>query len=277
MGRAIVLLRHYTTAALGFSLAACGGGVPLFHGPHVLSPNQTATAAGISGTFTTGSMRATVNEARTTAASTSGASRTDLLAKYAGIASAIAPETAPYVGLRVGLPSDNEVGLSYTGRYLRLDGRHAFESGHWALSIGGGLDASWSRLFRSERDTDTQVMAAHSYSVGGDVPILFGWQSDAGVVSLWAGTRAGYERIVGAGERETTVLGAPFTSSAGLNHWRIGGVAGLSFGFRHVHTMLELETAYHSVSGKFGDQPGAAEVQLTGVTLTPAGALRFTF
>ncbi|MET0595375.1 MAG: hypothetical protein ABW133_21940 [Polyangiaceae bacterium] len=267
MGRAIVLLRHYTTAALGFSLAACGGGVPLFHGPHALSPGQTATGVGLSGTFTTGSMRETVTRARSTTPSAVDPIPPDVSTKYAGIAASIAPETAPYVGMRLGLPSDNEVGLSYTGRYLRLDGRHAFESGHWALSIGGGLSGLWGSGFRSEQDTPSQQLAATTSAFGGDVPILFGWQSDAGVVSLWGGARGAFQRIVGdsAGEGPST--------SIGLNHWRVGGVAGLSFGFRHVHTMLELETAYNSVSGDFG----LAHIKLSGVTLTPAGALRFTF
>jgi hypothetical protein len=271
VGRDNVLLRYYTTAALGFSLAACGGGVPLFHGPHTLSPGTMATGVGLSGTFTTGSMRDAVTAATNRDMPTS--TREDVLRKHAAIAASVAPETAPYIGGRLGLPDDNEVGLSYTGRYLRLDGRHAFESGHWALSIGGGLNASWSRLLQNERDTASQQISGSSYSLGGDVPILFGWQSDAGVVSLWGGARAGYERIVFSSS-EGTILTAPFSNAVGIHHWRVGGVAGISFGFRHVHTILELETAYHGINAKLGDD---TKIDLSGVTLTPAGALRFTF
>jgi hypothetical protein len=50
-------------------------------------------------------------------------------------------------------------------------------------------------------------------------------------------------------------------------------LVGLTMGFRHVHVALELESAYHSVTGKLD----TADVEVHGVTLTPAGGLVFTF
>ena len=54
----------------------------------------------------------------------------------------LGPGISPWVSARVGLPHANEAGLTYTGRSLRLDGRHAFSlGGAWALSLGLGASA----------------------------------------------------------------------------------------------------------------------------------------
>jgi hypothetical protein len=207
-----------------------------------------------------------VTAARAPDPPTSG--RSELLAQDALIAATLAPQIAPFIGMRVGIGDDNEAGLSFTGRSLRGDARHAFEMGPWALSVGAGVIGSWTR-FSSELDSASGAVTANPRAIGFDVPILFGWRSDAGVVSLWAGARGGYERIWG------NVTESPATGDLGLHfdHWRAGGVAGLTIGLRHVHAGLELETAYHGVSGELG----RSEMKLNGVTLTPAGGLRFTF
>jgi hypothetical protein len=203
---------------------------------------------------------------------TSSVRRNELLAQDAAIAAAIAPQVAPFVGMRLGLEGDNEIGLSYTGRGVRADARHAFEKGPWALSVGAGV-SGYRPPSRQEVDPETGytgTVKADAFSYGFDVPVLFGWRSDAGIVSLWGGVRGGYERVSGDVADTPT---SPTRLPLALHHWRVGGVAGITLGFRHVHAALELETAYHGVSGDIGD----LALKLNGVTLTPAGGLRFTF
>ena len=100
--------------------------------------------------------------------------------------------------------------------------------------------------------------------MGFDIPILFGWRSAAGVVTLTSGGRAGFETV-------SADAGTP----AELSMRRLygGAVFGLSMGFRHVRAALELDAYYQRVSGSLGDQ----DVQLSGVTVTPGAGLVLTF
>jgi hypothetical protein len=259
----IPALRASGTAA-ALLAAGCGGGVPLLHGAHALSPGSTLTTAGFSGTFAAGSAREAIDAASTAPSSPAGA---QLLADESAVRRALAPAVAPFVGMRVGVPGDNEVGLSFTGRLLRLDARHAFESGPFAFSLGAAGRWTWSAP-AAERDSAPASSTSRAMAYGFDVPLLFGWRSDAGVISLWAGARGGLERIV---DRASSSAAA--STPLDLTHWHAGGVAGLAVGFRHVHVAVELETSYHGVRGNVG----ISDVTVTGVTLTPAGGLLFTF
>jgi hypothetical protein len=239
----------------------------LFHGAHTLPQGTTATGVGFSGTFTAGEARDIMTEVRSRETQTSRSR--DIVAQESALALALAPQVAPFVGMRLGLANDNEIGISYTGRAIRGDARHVFHSGPWALSLGAGLGGY---LARTNRVIDPQTglrpeTNPEASSLGADVPILFGWRSDAGVVSLWCGARGGYERITG------NLAESPTAIALALHHWRVGGVAGLRLGFRHIHAALELETAYHGVSGEIGD----TNMKLNGVTLTPGGGLLLTF
>ncbi len=264
MARFIVLALRSGGTALPLLLAGCGGGLPLLHGAHALSPGATLTGVGFSSTFTAGAARETVEAARRVDGSTSTTS--DLLTKHAAVIAALAPGVAPFVGMRIGLGGDNEVGLSYTGRFLRLDARHAFENGPWAFSVGAGGHGTINSSNRSNApETAPSPPSARSY--GFDVPLLVGWRSDAGIVSLWGGARGGLARVDAPGSSGLR----PDTLQ--LTHWRAGAVAGLTMGFRHVHVAVELESAYHGLKGTSGD----AKVEVNGFSLTPAGGLLVTF
>jgi hypothetical protein len=239
----------------------CGGGAPLLHGAHALGPGMTTNSAGFSGVFTTGNLRDAVDAARASEPST--ARRNELLAKEGTIVTALGPTIAPFLAMRLGLAGDNEIGVSYTGRLLRLDARHAFESGPWALSLGAGARGTWNQIDLGADPARPQV-PAHAGSYGFDVPVLIGWRSDAGIVSVWGGPRGGLERIGSSSSQDSTL---------DLTHWHAGGVAGLAMGFRHIHVALELEASYHGIQGSFG----SGKVEVHGLTLTPAGGLLFTF
>jgi hypothetical protein len=266
VARALIsALRNSSALATALVGLGCGGGVPLLHGAHTLGPGSTASAAGFSSTFTAGAVREAVDAARASDVPTTR--REEVGAREAAVIAAISPGVAPFAAMRVGIPGDNEVGLSYTGRLLRLDARHAFESGPLALSLGAGARATWNT---PDKDSEPAIsrIPGRVGSIGFDVPVLVGWRSSAGIVSIWGGARGGLERISnlssGAGAAAETW---------GLTHWHVGGIAGLAVGFRHVHAAVELETSYHGLQGTLA---GTA-VEVRGLTLTPAGGLLFTF
>lgn len=243
------------------------------HGAHALSPKQTSFGAGFSGTFLTGPARQAVQAAREPL---SPSTSTDVIgARESAVNAAMAPSVAPWVGARVGLPADNEAGIAFTGRALRLDARHVFEDGPIAFSIGAAGNVVWRNTDPVSQGSSTFFNVRSGY--GFDVPLLVGWQSTAGVVSLWGGARGGMETIgavvsdagPGGGHRPFEVV------ITDVDLWRryVGGVAGLSMGFRHVHVVLELDVLYQAVSGRLYD----ADVRVDGVTLSPAGGLILTF
>jgi hypothetical protein len=225
---------------------------------------MTATGAGFSGTFATSGVHASVDPAR---ASQPPLASDDIL-KHGAVSAAMAPTVAPWIGARAGVPGDNEVGLAFTGRTLRFDARHAFESGSLAFSLGAGGNAVWRS---SESNESDWVRLRGGY--GFDVPALVGWRSDAGVVSVWGGARGGMEfldtEIINRAEPPTGMPGPGID----FIHSYVGGVAGVAMGLRHVHVALELDVFHHWASG---DYDGSV-VKVRGVTLTPAGALIFTF
>jgi hypothetical protein len=234
--------------ALCAALVGCGGGAPLLHGAHVLAPGDTAQGAGFSGTFALGDAKL--------------AARSQRPAEQSAAIDALAPSVAPWVNARVGIDGDNEAGLTYTGRTARLDARHAFVDEKVALSVGAGASAV---LRGREEQRDSVAGSARApWGFGFDVPIVVGWRSTAGVVTVWAGARGGFE-----------TLHADASSAIALEMQRMyaGGLVGLSVGFRHVHGSLELDASYQRVSGSFAGD----DVKLSAFTLAPGAGLILNF
>ncbi len=255
-GRASALL---AAAALG----ACGGSSPLLHPAHVEPQGVVVAGAGLSGQIALGPAEGAVLDAQ--AASVEGAAPGDPRTYRRGAIAlaSYAPGVAPWVGARVGLGGQNEAGLTYSGRSMRVDARHAFGDERWALSVGAG-----GHGVLRQRDDEPSLRNLDLNEVSGygfDLPVIGGWQSDAGLVRAWGGVRLGYERLrgrVGLGEPD------PVTISAG-RAWG-GGLVGLAMGFRHVYVALEVDAAYHRAEGRLGGERG---LSIEGVTLAPGGAV----
>jgi len=108
---------------------------------------------------------------------------------------ALAPAIAPWVSARVGITGSNEVGLAYTGRGVRLDGRHAFQlnkKNTLALSVGLGGDLLLLGRQQANAQEPQSVLGG-----GVDLPIMFGWRSTAGLYSAWIGPRPGISFVDG--------------------------------------------------------------------------------
>lgn len=175
---------------------------------------------------------------------------------------AVAPGVAPWVGGRIGIQGDNEGGLAYSGRSLRLDGRHAFSLGGPTLSVGLGASAIAAQRPGEGRD------GSSVYGGGLDLPILFGVKSSSDLYSLWLGPRAGFEFLSGRVATDPTTL-----ADVSARHFFAGFSAGLKVGFRHVHVAIELDGAYHRADGAFA----GVKLGLGQFTLTPGGALLLSF
>lgn len=239
------------SAALG--LLGCGAGAPLLHPAHVIHAGDVSAGAGLSGELTLSDL------------SVRPGSDPRLAGRLAQLAAA--PGLAPWVNGRFGIVGNNEAGLTYTGRTLRVDVRHAFAIGNAALSVGVG-----GSMIAAERPG--QELAGSTVFGGGiDVPVLFGVHSKSDLYAFWLGPRGGFEALSGEvavspGQTDVLVL-----SDVKARHLFGGFVVGVRGGFRHVHVAIEVNGAYHRADGSI---LGAS----TGVglfALAPSGALILSF
>ncbi len=239
------------SAALG--LLGCGAGAPLLHPAHVLHAGDVSVGAGLSGDFTLSDL-----------AISKGSDPRD-----AGRLSQLAaqPDLAPWVSGRFGLAGSNEAGLTYTGRNLRVDVRHAFAIGTAALSVGVG-----GSMIAAERPG--QGVAGSSVFGGGvDIPVLFGVHSKNDLYALWLGPRGGFEALSGhlavsSGQPDTLTL-----ADVKARHFFGGFLVGVRGGFRHVHVALEVDGAYHRADGSIlGASAGVGFF-----AIAPSGALILSF
>jgi hypothetical protein len=236
----------------------CGGGAPLLHPAHTLFPGDVTLGAGLTGQV---ALRST---APTDASPTSSeASRTASLETLS-----VAPGVAPWVGGRVGITGDNEAGLTYSGRAIRIDGRHAWNLGAPTLSVGLGATAILAQ--RPGQDPDRGSV----YGGGLDLPVLIGVKSKNDLYALWFGPRGGFETMSGelAAPPDPAVTGPAF-DDVSAQHYYVGLVLGLRAGFRHIHVAIELDGAFHYATGTLGTE----ELSLSQVTLAPGGALVISF
>jgi len=247
------------SAALALGAVGCGGGVPLLHGAHVLRPGNTMFGAGATARV------AVIDPAEE-------ADAPSRILEDLGFGAGVAPVV---VG-RVGIEGQNEAGLTYAGRTIRLDGRHAFDLGNdWAMSLGLGGSALLPRRDAAGRDD-----AATAYGPGVDVPLLFGTHAGAGIYTVWIGPRVGFEHLRGSVDAtivDDPATGGPAPDGTSLdlegNHFWAGGLVGVRVGFRHVHVALEVDAAWHHGTGSIGSLRGSFDQ----VSIAPAGALLLEF
>lgn len=269
-------MRAWALVAAVFPLAGCGGGAALLHGAHVLAEGKTTVGAGVSGTFLSGEAARDLADARAVPLAAGDGSAlpppeasADSYARGAATVAALGPGVAPWISARVGLPYDTEAGLTYTGRAVRLDARHAFQSERLALSVGAGVSAP----VMSQAASGSQLSGlsfAHTpgtSSFGVDAPVLVGWKSQSGLVSFWTGPRFGYERL--RAEASFATQSPLQVGALSLERVYYGGVFGMALGFRHLYAAIELDASRQSFSGEIL----GSELSSTAFTLAPAAAL----
>ena len=275
-------------AASALAVSACGGGAPLLHSAHTLPASRITFAAGTSGHFAVGGLE-TAEDGLDDAAKLAGGARTDeerarfvrgALARFA-----VAPGVAPYLSGRAGLGNHNEAGVTYTARSLRIDGRHAFEWPTLALSVGIVAIGALPRLRDrpeddlNDVDVDSGLRTVSLVSVRGyglELPVLFGWRSDADVVKLWTGLRGGFEQD----SFDLSLVESPqstfFTTGDATRFWA-GGLVGFSIGLPPIEVRVELDAAYESIHGDLETAGGELTADVAGLSLTPAMAISAKF
>ena len=153
-----------------------------------------------------------------------------------------------------------------------LHGAHVLSRGDTAqgagfsgtFAVGDAKAAVRSTSAADQRAASDALSGSAPSGFGFDVPLLVGWRSTAGVVTLWTGVRGGFEKL-SADSSSATALD--------LRRWYGGGVIGLGLGFRHVHGAIELDAYDQSVTGSYA----GSDVRVTGVTLTPAAGVILSF
>ena len=249
--------------AILLSLPACGGGVPLLHPAHALPAGQTAFAAGVSDRIALGdehtALDSALNRLPGAPASDERYQRGVLVALAEG------PAVAPFAAGRVGIPGSNEAGISYSGQAVRGDARHAFEWDQMALSAGLGFTA---RGFGQSALDLPEADLSHAHGYGVDLPLLYGFRTDADLISVWAGLRGSIDHWSG-----TVALDAAQPFELRATRLGLGPVVGLTVGLPPFWVAAELEVDYAHVTGSL-DRPGEGyDTSLDGLSVRPAGAL----
>jgi hypothetical protein len=252
--------------------------MPLLHPARTLPAGEVRASAGFSGNIAAGGFSSAVHDAEaelTANPSAPGPPGTDeTYARGALVVASIAPGLAPLVGARVGVGSQVEGGLGYTGRAVRADLRRSFDlSTHWALSLGAGGSAA---LYGHQDGSQLQnVDIGQLHGWGADVPVLVGYESDGDLYMLWMGARGGWEHVDISevrSEPKDVTFGTPPIALSATRFWG-GGLLGFAVGFRHVHVAMELDVSYATISGDYNQ----THTTVSGLTLAPATALWWRF
>lgn len=274
-------------AGLSLAVAACGGGAPLLHPAQPLPPDTVSFGAGLSGQFVSSDAENRIDRGRAAAAGPLADPATARAYAEGVLTDALlGPAISPWLSARVGLPRATEAGLTYTGRSLRLDGRHVLSlGGEWALSLGLGASAVLLHPDSSAPEVapgDAGTAAPAEFGLdakgwAGDIPILIGYQPVDGFVDVWMGARTGFEHISGELRAEDDDPAAPRFDASGNRFWA-GALAGVSLGVPPVWLRFELAGTYHRLSGKLkgpDSQPPLpfGELDAAGWSLTPSGAI----
>ncbi len=282
-----------TIASISLGLAAlgCGAGTPLLHPVHPLPAKHFSATAGLSQHFVFGGARDAFDRADAIGADPNGISPAEepALLEGAVVQALSTPELAPFVAGRAGLPGDNEMGVSYTGRRVRVDVRHAFLfSPKLALSLGGGISGLVPNVGADQpRAPGPRVVDNSSTgTIGGldtgsvtgfglDIPLLIGWRSQPDVVHLWAGARAFFEhaaadfvlRVDPNAEQDAV-------AEASAQRYGVGGLVGLAVGVEPIWVAAEIAANTERLEADVtAPNAGPLDLSVRGVTLAPAAAL----
>jgi hypothetical protein len=274
-------------SVVALAVVGCGAGTPLLHPAHVLERHRVRVGAGASQHLVFGPANDAIDRSQELGRSDPAIAEENREAFVEGaLAQAVGtPALAPWVGARAGLGQDNEMGLSYTGRRVRGDFRHAFQLDQLVFSVGGGLGAILPDLGSStprtgagapERVEGDAIRRFDGTSISGwtvDVPLLLGTRSRPDVVSAWFGGHALYERYSAELLFDFDASAPPVVAPTNGSRFFAGAVAGLSVGLRPVWAMIEVSGGYQSVSAEVNVGPSTYLPGIDGFTLTPSFAL----
>lgn len=262
------LAKLSAVAGFGGLLNGCGGGVPLLHPAHVLPAGRTAFSVGVSDRLLLGDARDALDEGMRPPPG--APPNQDPRATRAALVSlAEGPAIAAFAAGRVGVPGSNEAGLSYSGQAVRGDFRHAFDWGAYALSTGLGVTGRFGHT-PAELPPETDLSGARG--LGLDLPVLFGFRSDADLLSLWGGLRGSFDHFSGS-----VSLDATPAYDLDARRWSVGPIVGMSVGLPPFWVSAEVEIDYAHVTGALERPATRYDAQIDGWSVRPAGAVTAKF
>ncbi len=287
---------RWALAAIALVASACGGASPLLHPAHVLPANHVTFGAGVSGHVTALGTKDALDAARSSAPAQAQPSTPEEERTYFDGALTqvlVAPGVAPWVGARAGVGHGSDAGLVYSGRAVRVDGRHALAAEDFAISAGVGFTGILTRPGSDPpvdatsgqepaRAADGGIGGLDAGTVSGwgiDVPVIGGWRSRGDIVRAWAGPRGGYEQLSGEVRLQLepntrNVLVGPIEG----RRWHVGGLVGLAFGLEPVWVALEIQGSYQWIEGHVEVESATGtrlehDADVRGMTVSPAGAI----
>lgn len=165
----------------------------------------------------------------------------------------------PVVAARYGLAHDVDLGLMVAGATLRAELRreHVLAETSTRPSFVYAL-APYVGLIDGG-----DALGGRATRFGLDLPLTYAVDF-GGVYEFWLGARFSAEAVRGRLARDGALEHVDAGKLSG------GALVGLGLGFRRLHVLLELTTAYERWWGHHGDQ----SVSRGGLVLTPAFALR---
>jgi len=196
-----------------------------------------------------------------------------LPAVAAGFASR--PGVAPVTRATLRLSREVEANMHFGGRDAHLGARYlvweARSADAGAATFSVGLDG---HALLQGRSTDSYINATSETvrGFGGAVPLILGWQSDAGLLIAYLGAIVGYERITArvlTEQPDTTITSRGLT----LGRFHTTGTLGVGVGFRRVRVIVEMGVRRDSIHGELGD----VSQTITLWSLTPAFSAGFNF
>ncbi len=273
---------RFGIAACALAMQACGGGLPLLHPVQPLPSGVSSLAMGMGSHWVGGQASREIDEARLQIAAAQGGSFE--IAPAAAVAAAVwSPGLFPWMSMRMGLGSESEAGVAYTGRHARMDARHALIIGRWAFSVG--LGAGMGLAHPSDATTGGTTTFGSSEPLSGldtsnvrsfgvDVPFVVGWHSSADVARVWIGIRPSYER--GYGSLTLGTQATPARLDFRSDVFSLSGLAGLAMGLRPLFIALELgfgdSRAHGQLLGNSTSVIGSSAT-VSAFSFTPAAAL----
>ncbi len=259
------------------------------HPAHPLAPGSVSGASGVSAHFAPPDAQEAIDDA----GQLSSAERADdpqALVDGALAQTLSTPGLAPWFSVRGGLVPNTEGGLSYTGRRVRADVRYVFDFGRTALSAGGGFTGIMPNIGADPPaeacdapdycpdaivdDSYSEIPGFDGGSVSGwglDLPVLWGFRSEPGLVAVWAGVRARYEDMTADFRFEGGA--GPRAAQASGSRWVFQGVLGLAVGVKPVWALLELSPAFERMSGRVNLDGSEYAAEIEGFSFSPAVAL----
>ena len=251
------------------ALLSCAASSPVLIEPRAAGTHELRMQVGAAAIAPIGGDKGALADARVALASPAGSAS----AADPGTAVALGthPGVAPVVRATVGVARDVEASVRYGGRDVGASVRWVFsesrseKAGATTVSIG----AEGRALLRGRPEDGVLGGAVVDgfHGFGGTVPLILAWQSDAGLVLLYAAALVGYDGV--SARVAYTGIGDDQLRDASVRRLFGAATLGLGVGFRRVHAIVELGTERDWLHAGIADR--TTDVRLW--SLTPAFAL----